>query len=241
MSRFYEAGIRFPQEALGVITHIDKISEKQEKNYVTYTWKVKVLLKMPFDYSKYPFDVRDIKIELMYPDPESGILLVPDVDGYSSIMANTVAGINKEIFMNDSKLLSTQFSFNMVDYNERSGNKKFTGLNQFPIMKYSINSKRRLLNVLVMNIIPIIVVASMVFLIFYSITKDKDDKSGVSMMGVVQSSAGFFFVLLVAHIDLRRRLNTSSLTYIESLYLTMYVMLAILAINVVTFTKRKSE
>ena len=96
------------------------------------------------------------------------------------------------------------------------GHQKFSGLNEFPIMKYSINLKRRLLNVLVMNIIPILVVASMIFLIFYSNTKDKDDKSGVSMMGAVQSCAGFFFVLLVAHIDLRRRLNTPSLTYIES-------------------------
>lgn len=241
LARFYDAGIRFPQEALSAITHIDKLSEKTEKNFVTHTWKVKVLLKMPFDYSKYPFDVRDIKIEIMYPDPESGILLVPDVDGYSSILANTFAGINKDIFMNDSKLLSTQFSFNFVNYNDRFGNKKFSGLNHFPIMKYSINLKRRLLNVLVMNIIPIIVVAAMIFLIFYSITKDKDDKSGVSMMGAVQSSAGFFFVLLVAHIDLRRRLSTPSLTYIESFYLTMYVILALLAINVVVFTKSNEE
>ncbi|SMD35249.1 Cache domain-containing protein [Reichenbachiella faecimaris] len=241
LARFYEAGIRFPQEALGALTIINKISEKEDKNFVTHTWTVKVMLKMPFDYSKYPFDVRDVKIEIMYPDVDSGVLLVPDVDGYSDILPYSSPGINKDIFLNDSKLLSTQFSFNLVNFQDRFGNKKFTGLNQFPIMKYSINLKRRLLNVMVMNIIPIIVVASMIFLIFYSITKDKDDKSGVSMMGAVQSSAGFFFVLLVAHIDLRRRLSTPSLTYIETFYLTMYVFMALLAINVVAFTKSKSQ
>ncbi|SMD35253.1 Cache domain-containing protein [Reichenbachiella faecimaris] len=237
LARFYDAGLRFPQEALAGRTLITKISEKEDKNYVTHTWSVKVMLKMPFDYSEYPFDVRDVKIEVMYPDVDSGILLVPDVDGYSDIIPFSSPGINKDIYLNDSQLLSTQFSFDLVNYHDRFGHKKFSGTNQFPIMKYSINLKRRLLNVLVMNIIPILVVASMIFLIFYSITKDKDDKSGVSMMGAVQSCAGFFFVLLVAHIDLRRRLSTPSLTYIESYYLTMYVIMALLAINVVAFTK----
>lgn len=241
LARFYDAGIRFPQEALAARTLITKISEQEDKNFVTHTWTVKVMLKMPFDYSKYPFDVRDVKIEIMYPDVESGILLVPDVDGYSDIFPYSFPGINKDIYLNDSKLLSTQFSFNLVDFHDRFGNKRFNGLNQFPIMKYSINLKRRLLNVMVMNIIPISVVASMIFLIFYSLTKDEDDKSGVSMMGAVQSSAGFFFVLLVAHIGLRRRLSTPSLTYIESFYLIMYVILALLAINVVAFTKSKNQ
>lgn len=241
LSRFYEAGLRFPQEALAGRTLISKISEKEEKNFVTHTWSIKVMLKMPFDYSKYPFDVRDVRIEMMYPDVDSGILLVPDVDGYSDILPYSSPGINKDIYLNDSQLLSTQFSFDLVNYHDRFGHKKFSGLNEFPIMKYSINLKRRLLNVLVMNIIPILVVASMIFLIFYSNTKDKDDKSGVSMMGAVQSCAGFFFVLLVAHIDLRRRLNTPSLTYIESYYLTMYVIMALLAINVVAFIKSKNE
>ncbi|WP_422360705.1 PDC sensor domain-containing protein [Reichenbachiella sp.] len=241
LARFYDAGIRFPQEALAARTLITKVSEKEDKNFVTHTWTVKVMLKMPFDYSKYPFDVRDVKIEIMYPDVESGILLVPDVDGYSDILPYSSPGINKDIYLNDSQLMSTQFSFNLVNFHDRFGNKRFNGLNQFPIMKYSINLKRRLLNVMVMNIIPISVVASMIFLIFYSLTKDEDDKSGVSMMGAVQSSAGFFFVLLVAHIGLRRRLSTPSLTYIESFYLTMYVILALLAINVVAFTKSKVQ
>ncbi len=241
LARFYDAGLRFPQEALAGRTLITKISEKEDKNYITHTWSVKVMLKMPFDYSKYPFDVRDVKIEIMYPDVDSGILLVPDVDGYSDILPYSTPGINQDIYLNDSELLSTQFSFDLVNFHDRFGHQKFSGLNEFPIMKYSINLKRRLLNVLVMNIIPILVVASMIFLIFYSNTKDKDDKSGVSMMGAVQSCAGFFFVLLVAHIDLRRRLNTPSLTYIESFYLTMYVIMALLAINVVAFIKSKNE
>ncbi|UXX80240.1 hypothetical protein N7E81_03890 [Reichenbachiella carrageenanivorans] len=241
LAKFYEAGLRFPQEALAGRTLVTKISEKEEKNFITHTWSVKVMLKMPFNYSNYPFDVRDVKIEMMYPDVDSGILLVPDVDGYSDILPYSSPGINKDIYLNDSKLLSTQFSFDLVNFHDRFGHQKFSGLNQFPIMKYSINLKRRLLNVLVMNIIPIMVVASMIFLIFYSNTKDKDDKSGVSMMGAVQSCAGFFFVLLVAHIDLRRRLNTPSLTYIETFYLTMYVIMALLAINVVAFTKGKES
>jgi hypothetical protein len=237
LDQFYEAGLRFPQEALTGKTSIELVSVERDKKFVTHTWAFRIILKMPFDYSKYPFDVRDIKLELMYPDVKSGILLVPDVDGYSDLSSYSAPGINKNIYFNDSQLLSTQFSFDIVNFHDRFGHKKFGGLNSYPIMKYTINLKRRLLNVMVTNIIPILVVASMIFLIFYSNTKSEEDKSGVSMMGVIQSCAGFFFVLLVAHIDLRRRLNTPELTYIESFYLTMYLMMALLAINVVTFTK----
>ena len=65
---------------------------------------------MPFDYSKYPFDVRDVKIEIMYPDVDSGILLVPDVDGLFGYFCLTAHRVSIRIFyLNDSELLSTQF------------------------------------------------------------------------------------------------------------------------------------
>ncbi|MGL1885303.1 MAG: cache domain-containing protein [Reichenbachiella sp.] len=237
LAKFYEPGFRFPQEAEAGLVRINKISEKVERKHVVHTWSFKLNLKMPLDYSKYPFDVRDLNIEIMYPDVESGVLLVPDVDGYSGLTPYSMPGINQDIYFKDSKLLASRFSFDILNFHSRFGHKKFSGINSFPIMKYTIHLKRRLLNVMVTNIIPILVVASMIFLIFYSITKNQEDKSGVSMMGVVQSCAGFFFVLLVAHIELRRRLTTPELTYIETFYLTMYVIMALLAINVVIFTK----
>ncbi|MCV9388630.1 PDC sensor domain-containing protein [Reichenbachiella ulvae] len=237
LGKFFDAGFRFPQEALTGLKKLEKISIEEEKKYTKHVWAFRLNLKMGLDYSRYPFDVRDINIEIMYPDPESGILLVPDLESYSDTAPHSKPGINSDIYFRDSKLVASNFSFEIVNFQEHFGHQRFKGLNSYPIMNFNINLKRRLLNVMVTNIIPILVVASMIFLIFYSTTRDKEDKSGVSMMGVVQSCAGFFFVLLVAHIDLRRRLSTPELTYIETFYLTMYVIMAILAINVVTFTK----
>ncbi|PIB37214.1 hypothetical protein BFP72_18270 [Reichenbachiella sp. 5M10] len=237
LSRFYEPGFRFPQEALTGLKKIEKTGVKRTKKYDRHTWNFRLNIKMPLDYSKYPFDAQDINIEVMYPDVDSGIILVPDVDEYMELSPYSMPGINQEIYFRDFELIASRFSFDIVNFNKRFGHKKYSGLNSYPIMNFSVSLKRRLLNVMVTNIIPILVVSSMIFLIFYSTTNNKEDKSGVSMMGVVQSCAGFFFVLLVAHIDLRRRLTTPELTYIETFYLTMYVIMALLAINVVTFTK----
>jgi len=206
-----------------------------------YLWDFKTTLRLPLRYLKYPFDSRDVNIEIAYPDLQSNIMLIPDLDGYKVLNPSAFPGIKKSIYFPQSTMTSTYFSFELIDFQTQFGNEAYKGDDEYPIMEFNIQLKRRFLNAFVTNIIPILVVASMIFLIFYSNSKRKDENTGVSMMGVVQSCAGFFFVLLIAHIDLRKRIASPDITYLETFYFTMYVMIGLLAINIVAFTKAKDS
>ncbi|MGL1885304.1 MAG: cache domain-containing protein [Reichenbachiella sp.] len=214
-------------------------NEEMGENY--YLWEFSTTLKLALKYSKYPFDSRDVNIQLAYPDLQSNILLVPDLEAYKVLNPSAFPGINKNIYFSKSNLESTYFSFEKNNYHSQFGNTGYKGDDEFPVMEFNVNLKRRFLNAFVINIIPIFVVASMIFLIFYSNSKRKDSNTGVSMMNVVQSCAGFFFVLLLAHTNLRRELSTPEISYMETFYFTMYVIIGLLAINVVAFTKNENS
>ena len=206
-----------------------------------YTWQFASKIRIPLKYTKYPFDSRDIKIEIAYTDMQTGIMLVPDLEGYPIMDPSTFPGINPNNFFPQVEMTSSFFSFEPVVYKTTFGNRARSGDDVYKVMAFNILSQRRFINAFVVNIIPIIVVATMIFLIFYSNSRKKDDNSGISMMGVIQSCAGFFFVLLLAHINLRQRLATPEISYIETFYFTMYVMIALLAVNIVAFTKVKKS
>lgn len=206
-----------------------------------YSWDFTTRITMPLKYHNYPFDSRDINIEISYPDLQTGVMLVPDMEGYPILDPSTFPGINPKIYFPKSEMVSTFFSFEPVVYKTTFGNRARGGDDQYKVMAYNIYLKRRFINAFVVNIIPIMVVATMIFLIFYSNSKKKDSETGISMMGVVQSCAGFFFVLLLAHINLRKELSTPEISYMETFYFSMYVMIALLAINIVAFTKFKNS
>lgn len=239
----FKPGFQFIQQspALGTSSELVSVKRNEEMYENLYLWEFKTTLRLPLRYLKFPFDSRDVSIEIAYPDLQSNILLVPDMEGYKVLNPSAFPGIKKDIYFPQATMKSSYFSFERIDFHTEFGNTAYNGDNEYPIMEFNVNLKRRFLNAFVSNIIPILVVASMIFLIFYSNSKRKDSNTGVSMMGVVQSCAGFFFVLLMAHIDLRKRIASPDITYLETFYFTMYVMIGLLAINVVAFTKTKDS
>ena len=54
---------------------------------------------------------------------------------------------------------------------------------------------------------------------------------------VIQASGGFFFVLLLSHIQLRRSLLTPDLSYLESFYFVMYGIIALVAAGILFYVK----
>ena len=77
----------------------------------------------------------------------------------------------------------------------------------------------------------------MVFLLPFTIDKkDGEIKEGGSL-NIIQASAGFFFILLLAHIQLRNSIETPGITYIELYYFVMYFMLTLMSAAVLLFLK----
>lgn len=192
--------------------------------------------RLNFDYSRYPFDARQIDFKLSHPNKDKNVILTPHLEGYKIISQSANPGINPKAVLPESEVTASYFDYSMESYNANFGQGSFDR-EQIPQFHFNVLLKRKFINAFVSNIIPILIVVMMLYFLVYGTSKRGGNTSKGSL-GIVESSAAFFFVLLLAHIDHRKIVNTSVITYMESFYFIMYIILALVAFNIVMFVKK---
>ena len=219
--------------------YIDQKRKEVFQDYELMTWDFRATLRLDFDYSTYPFDYRQLNIQLSHPDIQKNVMLTPDLVSYKIINRTSKPGVNQSLVLPESSLTSSFFNYNMKRFNTNFGNTSLIEKELFPALHFNIILKREFINAFVSNIIPILIVALMVYFVVYSSAKTETaQRTGISSLGVVESSAAFFFVLILAHIDLRKTVSTPVITYMEYFYFIMYLLLALIVFNIVLFTRK---
>jgi hypothetical protein len=213
------------------------VSDEQLPGYRLVTWEFRSTLRMNFNYSRYPFDLPEVNIELIHPEFHKNVILIPDLDSYEILNPRMKPGLSANMVLPTSELILSHFSFMIQDYQTNFGINNYSGLDEVQILQFNVLFKRRFINAFVANIIPILIVALLLYLIIYSSTKGNITMTGISSLGGIETSAAFFFVLVLAHIDLRKTVSTPDITYIDLFYFIMYFMLGFSAFNIVIFTK----
>jgi hypothetical protein len=66
--------------------------------------------------------------------------------------------------------------------------------------------------------------------------KTRAEKFGFNFSGVIATCSSLFFVVLLAHIQVRRQFAGSGLVYIEYFYLIMYVFILFTALSAYVFS-----
>lgn len=100
---------------------------------------------------------------------------------------------------------------------------------------FVILAKRQFIDSFVIDILPIIIVASIIFIIISLLTIKEEKKGtfGMAPKDVMPNCIALFFALIVAHIKLRSMITVSDILYIEYYYFIMYLM--ILAACIIAF------
>ena len=210
-------------ESRGLVSEI--VSETEYKDYVLVTWNFRATLEQNFSYQQYPFEQNDIEVVILYPDFSKNILLVPDLDSYDILNPSVRPGLNANISVPSSETISSFFTFNIIDYKTNFGNE--TLAKNHPALTFNMVAKRIWLSPFIANIIPILIVALIMFIVLYVSSNKEEGRSGITTMNVIQSSAGFLFILLLAHVNERNRIETPDIAYIELFYFSMYVFITL--------------
>jgi hypothetical protein len=134
-------------------------------------------------------------------------------------------GLNANITVPSSDTISSFFTFKTIDYKTNFGNE--AQAKNHPALTFNIVVKRIWLSPFIANIIPILIVALIMFIVLYISSRKEDGRSGLTTMNVIQSSAGFLFILLLAHVNVRNRIETPEIAYIELFYFSMYVFITL--------------
>ncbi len=214
--------------------------DKLENGSLLYTWQFDATLKIYFDYAQYPLDQHYIDIKLLYPDLTDDIMLIPDLDSYEVLNPSAKPGLSDVLFLPKHRIIASYFSFASMDMKTFFGRDRRKGVTEYQLLEYNIVIKRRFITPFVSFIIPALLGAALIFFLLYSLTKDKDDTSGVTVMGVVQGMVGLFFSLLLAHITIRNRIASPHITYMETFYFAVYIIIILLIVDVVMFSKNRN-
>ena len=228
-------GFYFPDvsaiESRGIATEI--LSEVDAGDHVLVTWRFRATLEQEFSYLQFPFEQNDIDVKILYPDLSKHILLVPDLDSYDVLNPSAKPGLSPAISVPSSVEISSFFTFQDMQYRTSFGNA--TPVKNYPALSFNIAVKRIFLSPFIANIIPILIVALILFIVLYVSSRDDNPRAGLTTMNVVQGSAGFLFILLLAHVNERNRINTPEIAYIELFYFSMYVLVSLQAITLAVF------
>ena len=237
-----EIGVHFPQiSPFAESSYIEESyreevgSVDRENGHLLVQYDFRVTLQLNFSYANYPFDKRHLDIEIAPLNSADRLLLVPDLASYRSTTPGNNSGLNPRIDLSGSEITTSYFSFYPKNYEVDFGQPSQVLQENLPTLTYNIHIKRLLLNPVVKYLIPVLVTLCLIYILILSCTKTNDRQ------GIIESIAAFFFVLIFSHIDLREKVVTGELIFIEYFYFAGYLMIILSTANLITYAKDKSN
>lgn len=211
---------------------IEKAYEDQDKGVVG--WRFKNTFRQQFDYSRYPYDREDVWIKI-WNNASSGSVLVPDFDSYDSLNPTCLPGLEHSLVLEGWEPQRTYFSYRTNSYNTNFGVGDFKHSNVSELY-YNFDIKRDFKSPFASFILPVIVVAILLFAVLMITTKDeKKEQCGFSSSDVLGYCSALFFVLIIAHASLRDTIPVDNIIYLEYFYFIMYLAILAVSLNSIAF------
>ncbi|PKB63992.1 MAG: hypothetical protein BZY80_04505 [SAR202 cluster bacterium Io17-Chloro-G2] len=197
-------------------------------------WNFNAVIRQNFDFSKYPFDREELWIRIWPQDFGQGVVLTPDLISYGSTDPNDLPGLEKEDFVIEGwDLAGAFFSYRQNSYDTNFGKQSFVGQKDFPELYFNVRLKRQFLNAFVSNLIPLFSVILLLFAVLMLIRASEAGRQvfGFSTASVLSFCGGLFFVVILAHLNLRSSIGAQGIIYLESFYFVTYFALLSVALN----------
>jgi hypothetical protein len=201
-------------------------------------WYFEATLRQPFDYLDYPFDHKTVWVRMWPKEFSRNIVLVPDFDAYKSTGLDDIFGIEKSIVLGTWMRQNTFFDYKLSSYGTNFGIADYIGQEDFPELHYNFVVKRKFENAFIIYLLPLFLVATLLFSALLTVsTNDKlSNRLGFNVSGFIGACSALFFVVMLAHIQLREQFPGSATVYIEYFYILMYALLVVATANTYLFS-----
>jgi hypothetical protein len=214
-------------------SNFTEIYRKEELDYDSVGWAFDATLRQELDASRYPLDHETIDIRLWPKDLAESIQLIPDLEAYPVLNPALLPGLREGLQLSGWQLTGSFFNYQVNDPALDLGILQGSGSGTRPELQFSIVLKRNLLDVMIRHGIPLIVVLIMLFAVVVTSTRDPDKSKmiGFSPSGVTRLASALFFVVLLAHIQLRSSIDTQQVVLMELAYITTYLTIILVAVH----------
>lgn len=235
---------KYPERAKGKISEGFVLPEAVElevkesyrwpgQGFETVGWFFEGKITQKLDYSKYPFDHKNVRIRLWHSDFDQRAILVPDLDGYDSTKENEKFGIDPEIVLGGFDIQETFFHYDHLNYDANFGASTKGQQKKYPELFFNIVLKRNALNAMIINVLPLLIVVILCFSSLLSITFDEAKREiyNFRFLEILTQVGALFFVIVLAHIHLREILAGVGIVYLEYIYVISYIGMIYVALN----------
>ncbi|MGE4158414.1 MAG: hypothetical protein AB7F75_04885 [Planctomycetota bacterium] len=223
-------GFTFP-DSIGAV--IEPAYERREGDQTVVGWYFEIVIREQFDFQKYPFDAKKMKIRMWHKDFEKNIVLVPDLESYTSLNPHTLPGLERNVLSEGWDFESTFFSFRPNAYNTNFGMEDYEGQSEFPELYYFVVLKRSFIGPFISNFAPLLVIALILFFSVMGLTRNSTHAGllGFTVSGNISVIAALFFGIVYSHTSLRSSLPVKDIFYLEYFYFALYLLLIIVSFN----------
>jgi hypothetical protein len=202
-------------------------------------WDFKATLRVPFEGAiKYPFDRAMVRIRIAPNGPDKDTILIPDLEAYQLMVPTALPGTEKSLVLPGWKLISSYFIYTPVTAGTNFGVGRALEQAKRQELGFTIVAQRNFLDPFVSSVLPIMVVASLLFgmLIVGSKRSEKIAATGFKATDVVRASVTLLFPVLLAQANLRSKIGSSTIIYIEYFYFVLYAAILGVSANALIFT-----
>lgn len=201
-------------------------------------WYFEATIRQPFEYKLYPFDHKTVWVRMWHNLFSENIVLVPDFEAYKSTETDKIFGIEKNIVLGTWIREDTYFDYKHSSYDTNFGIADYIGQMDFPELHYNFVIKRKFQNAFVVYLLPVLLVATLLFAALLTVSREPDlvSKHGFTTSGFIGACSALFFVVMLAHIQLREQFSGSGIVYMEYFYILMYLYLVIAVVSTYAFS-----
>ena len=192
-------------------------SKQLEDGSLVVGWHFSIITRQQFDYSKYPFDHKNIVVRLSSADFGSNVVLIPDLESYEKLGKMDNPGIAEDIVLEEWKLVQSYFKYTFQHYNTNFGIDSFANQDISPELNYSINIEREFLGPFVTTLLPVMVMVCLLYACIVSMAYTPYGDLRNNITAVV-------FTILLAHYSIREHLQIDEVVYFEFFYLLLYLL-----------------
>jgi hypothetical protein len=205
-------------------------------------WYVSATLRQEFDYSLFPLDSQQVWLRMWHKSFRENVILTPYFESYTFLNPKLLPGIQHGFVLPGWNIEESWFSLNNLIFDTNFGNRSTQGLQHKSELYYNVNIRRQFLGPFVSTLIPVVVIAMLMYLLVLISTKSSKASEwlGFTANDVVLGLSALFFVAAINHSELRKSLQSSDIMYFEYFYLVLYVMLLYVAVSSVYIAKNEA-
>ncbi|WP_210093182.1 hypothetical protein [Ruegeria sp. HKCCSP346] len=232
-----EVGFLLPEAVDTANGLVEEAYRLSQPDGVLIGWYFEQTLRQSFDYTSYPFDHKTVWVRFSPASFEVNIALVPDFEAYPATGSDDIFGIDNRIVMGTWERENTYFDYKLSKLDTTLGIRQNAYQTNTPELHYNFVIKRNFANAFIVHMIPLLVVVMLLFGAVMTVTRREGlvERHDFSTSSVIGTCSVLFFVILLAHVQLREGFAGSPVIYMESFFFLMYFMLLAVSINTYLF------